>query len=78
MDFLSYKSKYLLIINKEIMDFYVIFCVFREEKQHIKIPWNLEDAKNLGTVLYRYKGDHFYHVYFGVSIMYILYPFKSK
>ncbi|XP_065158953.1 transmembrane protein 41B isoform X2 [Atheta coriaria] len=42
-----------------------------EEKQHIKIPWNLEDAKNLGTVLYRYKGDHFYHVYFGVSIMYI-------
>lgn len=39
------------------------------------MPWNIEDAKNLGLVLDRYKGDHYYHVMCGVFLSYILYPF---
>lgn len=41
----------------------------------MKIPWNIEDAKQLGIVLNRYKGDHYYHVMAGVFLTYILYPF---
>lgn len=46
-----------------------------DERQHFKVPWNIEDAKNLGLVLDRYKGDHYYHVMCGVFLSYILYPF---
>lgn len=47
---------------------------FSDEKQHIKVPWNIEDAKQLGIVLNRYKDDHFFQVLLGVSTTYILYP----
>lgn len=42
-----------------------------DEKTYIKIPWNLDDAKMLGTVLNKYKEDHFYQVFSGVCITYI-------
>ncbi|XP_060530412.1 transmembrane protein 41 homolog isoform X2 [Cylas formicarius] len=42
-----------------------------EERQHLKVPWNIEDAKQLGLVLSRYKGDHYYHVMAGVFLTYI-------
>ncbi|GJQ65181.1 hypothetical protein Trydic_g17306 [Trypoxylus dichotomus] len=42
-----------------------------DEKQHIKIPWNIEDAKTLGLVLNRYKKDHYYSVLSGVFLSYI-------
>ncbi|XP_066147014.1 transmembrane protein 41 homolog [Euwallacea fornicatus] len=55
-----------------------LFVVYRtfpqvteEEKKHIKVPWNIEDAKNLGIVLDRYKGDHYYLVMCGVFLSYI-------
>lgn len=49
---------------------------FRHEKQHMKLPFNLEDAKQLGLVLDRYKDRYFFEVLFGVFLVYILYPFK--
>ncbi|XP_045459692.1 transmembrane protein 41 homolog [Melitaea cinxia] len=41
------------------------------EKQHIKLPWDLEDAKQLGLVLDRYKDKYFYEVLLGVFLVYI-------
>ncbi|CAH1160208.1 unnamed protein product [Phaedon cochleariae] len=42
-----------------------------DERKHIKVPWNIEDAKQLGIVLDKYKTDHYYQVMVGVFIMYI-------
>ncbi|KAL4714488.1 hypothetical protein ACJJTC_017783 [Scirpophaga incertulas] len=42
-----------------------------EEKKHLKLPWELEDAKQLGLVLDRYKDKYFYEVLFGVFLVYI-------
>ncbi|VVC91682.1 unnamed protein product [Leptidea sinapis] len=41
------------------------------EKKHIKLPWDLEDAKQLGLVLDRYKDKYFYQVLIGVFLVYI-------
>ncbi|XP_050362684.1 transmembrane protein 41 homolog [Nymphalis io] len=41
------------------------------EKQHIKLPWDLEDAKQLGLVLDRYKEKYFHEVLLGVFLVYI-------
>ncbi|KAL1505578.1 hypothetical protein ABEB36_005112 [Hypothenemus hampei] len=58
-----------------LISMYVVYSTFpkvtEEEKQYIKIPWNIEDAKNLGIVLNRYKGDHYYHVMGGLFLFYI-------
>ncbi|XP_013778172.1 transmembrane protein 41B-like [Limulus polyphemus] len=42
-----------------------------DEKLHIKLPKNIDDAKNLGKVLSRYTGDHFYTVIGGYFLTYI-------
>ncbi|KAK9695074.1 SNARE associated Golgi protein [Popillia japonica] len=42
-----------------------------DEKQHIKIPWNIEDAKSLSLVLNQYKKDHYYSVLSGVFLSYV-------
>ncbi|KAJ2950469.1 hypothetical protein O0L34_g8713 [Tuta absoluta] len=41
------------------------------EKKHLKLPWDLEEAKQLGLVLDRYKAKYFYEVLFGVFLVYI-------
>ncbi|XP_025087834.1 transmembrane protein 41B-like isoform X2 [Pomacea canaliculata] len=41
------------------------------EYQYIKVPRDIEDAKNLGRVLYRYKDKYFYQVLGGYFITYI-------
>ncbi|UYV67312.1 TMEM41B [Cordylochernes scorpioides] len=43
----------------------------RAEVQHIRLPNNLEQARNLGLVLSRYTGDHFYTVFSGFVVIYI-------
>ena len=48
---------------------------FRAEKQYITLPKNIEDAKNLGKVLSRYKDKYYSLVLGGYFITYILYPF---
>jgi len=41
------------------------------EKAHVKLPRNIDDAKRLGQVLYRYKDDHYYTVLGAVFVTYI-------
>lgn len=48
--------------------------ISREEKKHVKLPWNIDDAKQLGLVLDKYKQKHYYEVLGGVFITYVLYP----
>lgn len=63
-----------MVVNK--LEIGIVNCFFfRHEKQHIKLPWDLEDAKQLGQVLDRYKDKYFYEVLFAVFLVYILYPF---
>ena len=52
----------------------IVFFHFRSEKQHITLPKNIEDAKNLGRVLSRYKDMYYFQVLGGYFITYILYP----
>ncbi|XP_048526425.1 transmembrane protein 41 homolog isoform X1 [Dendroctonus ponderosae] len=65
----------LLIFITSLAAMFVVYQTFPEvtedEKKHIKVPWNIEDAKNLGIVLSRYKLDHYYHVMSGVFLTYI-------
>ncbi|XP_026747373.1 transmembrane protein 41 homolog isoform X2 [Trichoplusia ni] len=42
-----------------------------DEQKHLHLPWDLEDAKQLGLVLDRYKEKYFYEVLFGVFLVYI-------
>ncbi|TKR71675.1 hypothetical protein L596_019235 [Steinernema carpocapsae] len=38
-----------------------------EERVHLTFPWNLERAKNLGLLLSRYKGKHYFTVLAGLT-----------
>ncbi|XP_023717271.1 transmembrane protein 41B isoform X2 [Cryptotermes secundus] len=42
-----------------------------EEMQHMKIPWDIEDAKQLGRVLDRYKDKYFFEVMLTLIVTYI-------
>ena len=46
--------------------------VEEKEKAYLKLPRNMEDAKNLGVVLSRYKDKYYTEVLGGVFITYIL------
>lgn len=56
----------------------ILICisVLREEKQYIKIPFNIEQAKNLGKVLEHYKDTYYTQVFMSIFVCYILYPFS--
>jgi len=56
------------------MFIYDLFFFLREEKQYIKIPFNIEEAKNLGKVLEHYKDTYYTQVIMSISFSYILYP----
>ncbi|KAJ8973862.1 hypothetical protein NQ317_016874 [Molorchus minor] len=43
-----------------------------DERQYIKLPWNIQEAKQLGIILNRYKSDNYYQVMAGVFTSYIL------
>lgn len=44
----------------------------RSEKKHIKLPLDIEDAKQLGLVLGRYKEMYYVEVMSAVVLFYIL------
>lgn len=50
---------------------------FSSEKQHLKIPRDIQDAKMLAKVLDRYKDMYYFEVMFGVVVAYVLYPFTT-
>lgn len=55
---------------------FVFYC--RSEKQHLKIPRDIQDAKMLAKVLDRYKDMYYFEVMFGVVVAYVLYPFSMS
>lgn len=42
------------------------------EKKHVKIPFDIEDAKQLGLVLNRYKDLYYFQVMCGICLVYLL------
>lgn len=46
----------------------------REEYQYLKLPTDIDDAKNLGRVLSHYKDRYYAEVLLAVFVTYILYP----
>lgn len=51
---------------------YMMFPDLEEsEKKHIKLPWDIEDAKKLGQVLDRYKDKYYFEVMSAVIIIYV-------
>nr|KAI8760383.1 transmembrane protein 41B-like [Biomphalaria glabrata] len=42
-----------------------------DDAQYIKLPRNIEDAKNLGKVLHHYKEKYYYQVLLGYFVVYI-------
>ncbi|CAF0925777.1 unnamed protein product [Brachionus calyciflorus] len=62
---INYGSFFLLafIFCTFLSILYLIYLNFpnldEDEKQHIKLPKNIEDAKNIGKVLKKYNEDHF-------------------
>ncbi len=68
---------YLVIIFLvSIFSLGYIYSIFPEleeaEREHIKLPRDIEDAKNLGIVLSHYKEKYFTEVLGGVFVTYIL------
>lgn len=52
---------------------YAMFPELEEsEKQYLKVPFDIEDAKQLGRVLDRYKDLYNVEVMFGIILVYIL------
>lgn len=49
------------------------FSLFlRSEKKNLKIPFDIEDAKQLGRVLDRYKDLYYFEVMTGICLLYLL------
>ncbi|XP_061706385.1 transmembrane protein 41 homolog isoform X1 [Cydia pomonella] len=65
----------LIIFTSSLLALGLLYRQFpdleEQERQHLKLPWDLDDAKQLGLVLDRYKDKYFYEVMSGVFIIYI-------
>ena len=66
---------YYTFVHPDIAS-YVFHC--RDEKAHIKLPTNLDDAKNMGLVLTKYRKDHYYQVLSAFFLSYVLYPLFTQ
>ena len=66
----------VIIFVFSILSLFCVYSMFPEveesERQFIKLPRDIEDAKSLGVVLSRYKEKYFFEVLCGVFITYIL------
>ena len=47
----------------------------REDVARLRLPQSIEDAKDLGTLLSKYKETHYSAVVGAVVVTYVLYPF---
>lgn len=63
------------IFITSLLALFYIYMMFPDlepdEVQHVKIPWDIEDAKQLGQVLDRYKDKYFFEVLLAVFVSYI-------
>lgn len=58
--------------NKTDVIIIPIFIFQRSEKEKMKIPFDIEDAKQLGLVLDRYKDLYYFEVMTGICLLYLL------
>lgn len=65
---MSKRASKTLLFNF-LMPFVIIF---RTERANLKIPFNIEDAKQLGRVLDRYKDQFYFEVMMGICLLYLL------
>lgn len=71
------KSIFILIgiFSISLCAMFYVYLMFpkldESERQHIKLPWDIEDAKKLGQVLDRYKDMYYIEVMSAVIIIYI-------
>ncbi|XP_072942160.1 transmembrane protein 41 homolog isoform X1 [Epargyreus clarus] len=75
---LSTSKALVLVIIIFALSLFALGFVYRQfpeleehEKKHLKLPWDLEDSKQLGLVLDRYKDKYFHEVLLGVFLVYI-------
>ncbi|KAG4079144.1 hypothetical protein HA402_001115 [Bradysia odoriphaga] len=65
----------LSIFTTSLVAMFYMYMMFPEldesEKQHLKIPFDIEDAKMLGKVLDQYKDTYYFEVMFGVVFVYV-------
>lgn len=52
----------------------IVFFLYSDEMEKIKIPKDMDDAKALGTVLSKYKDTYYTQVLVAYFATYILYP----
>lgn len=62
----------VLVIRSSVIGILLLFINYRDEKARIKLPRNIEDAKELGSILSRYKNKYYFEVLVGVLVVYIL------
>lgn len=64
------------IFSTSLLAMLYIYNFFPEleesEKKHVKIPFDIEDAKQLGLVLNRYKDLYYFQVMCGICLVYLL------
>lgn len=53
------------------------FLCSRSEKKNLKIPFDIEDAKQLGRVLDRYKELYYFEVMTGICLLYLLWVLRA-
>lgn len=70
---MSYRIQKCALIQIVYNDSYI----HRDEYQYMKLPMDIEDAKNLGRVLSHYKDRYFVEVLAGIFVTYILYPLHT-
>ncbi|KAH8344915.1 hypothetical protein KR067_010639, partial [Drosophila pandora] len=63
------------IFVASVATMFYVYAIFPElnesEKQHLKIPRDIQDAKMLAKVLDRYKDMYYFEVMFGVVVAYV-------
>ncbi|XP_017871380.1 PREDICTED: transmembrane protein 41 homolog isoform X2 [Drosophila arizonae] len=63
------------IFVASLMTMFYVYAIFPElnasEKEHLKIPRDIQDAKMLAKVLDRYKDMYYFEVMFGVVVAYV-------
>lgn len=76
---ISTRSAFGILVIIFLVSLLSLICVYsmfpeleESEKQFIKLPRDIEDAKKLGQVLSRYKHKYYAEVLGGVFITYIL------
>lgn len=68
---------FVCVCMTEDYTYLFILIFFSDEMEKIKIPKDMDDAKALGTVLYKYKDTYYTQVLVAYFATYVLYPWRK-